>query len=90
VLAALSGSVAGHAAGHVGRLRDRAVPLDPPISCGDMVLAKLAAAAVATTLAWAIVLMLTPIWLTDVVRCDAARARFGRTSAPCFPVASAG
>jgi hypothetical protein len=34
-----------------------------PITCGDMVLAKLASAAVATTLAWAVVLVLTPIWL---------------------------
>ena len=69
VLAALSGAVAGMPL--VTSADSAIAPFlsTRPISCGDMVLAKLAAAAVATTLAWAIVLMLTPIWLTTW--CDA-------------------
>ncbi len=34
-----------------------------PIACGEMVAAKLIAAAIATTVAWLIVLVLTPLWL---------------------------
>jgi hypothetical protein len=68
VLAALSGAVAGMPL--VTSADSAMAPFlsTRPISCGDMVLAKLAAAAVATTLAWAVVLVLTPIWL--VTWCD--------------------
>jgi hypothetical protein len=41
-----------------------------PIDCGEMVAAKLAAAAVATTLAWIVILALVPVWL--IVCCDTA------------------
>jgi hypothetical protein len=68
VLAVLTGSVAG-----MPLVTSPDAPLAPflstrPISSGDMVLAKLGAAALAAALAWIVVLLLTPIWL--ITWCD--------------------
>ena len=68
VLALLTGSVAG-----MPLIASADGSLAPflstrPISSGDMVLAKLAASALACTLAWVIVLVLAPIWL--ITWCD--------------------
>lgn len=51
-----------------------------PIACGDMVAAKLAAAAIATTVAWLIVLVLTPLWLSMWCDVSVVTANFGRFS----------
>ena len=69
VLAVLAGSVAG-----MPLIASADGSLAPflstrPISSGDMVLAKLAASALACTLAWLVVLVLAPVWL--ISWCDA-------------------
>jgi hypothetical protein len=68
-LAALCGSVASLPAVTAAEGSLGSFLATRPIDCGDMVAAKLAAAAVATTLAWLVVLVLTPIWL--ITWCDA-------------------
>ncbi|MGB7161114.1 MAG: hypothetical protein WBD40_23845 [Tepidisphaeraceae bacterium] len=68
VLASLAGSVAA-----ISIVTAADSSLSPflatrPISCGDMVFAKVQAAALSSALAWVVVLVLTPVWL--MVWCD--------------------
>jgi hypothetical protein len=68
ILALLTGSVAGMPLVTASDGSIAPFLATRPISTGDMVIAKLGAAALAATLAWVIVLVLTPIWL--ITWCD--------------------